>query len=280
MNNIYFTGYDAIHTSDFVYDVPEGHDCYLLILTTTPALFEVDGRITEQPAYSAVLYPPHQKIWYGACGETYGNHWVRFASDESFVTNFPKLSQPFPVSDPEYCRSVFQLLSWETSHWLNIARPFRNSGTDTLSDAENSFLQNSDTGQSEQTISQLLRILFQKLHSDALHHATSPHDHELLVLRKQITNNPQSPWTVQNMAGMLHMSTGYLQLLYKQKFGVSCMDDVIECRIRLAKDLLSYSYKNITEIAEDCGYNNTEHFCRQFRKYTGVTPGQYRKNNM
>lgn len=277
MNMIYFTGYDAVHTSDFVYDVPEGHDCYLLILTTTPALFKIDGQITEQPAYSAVLYPPHIKSWYSAAGETYGNHWVRFASDESFVTNFPKLAQPFPVSDPEYCRSLFQLLSWETSHWLNISRPFHNSGTDILTDAENSFLENFDTHQSEQTISQLLRILFQKLHSDALHHETTPHDHELLMLRKHISNSPHFPWMVQDMADMLHMSTGYLQLLYKQKFGVSCMDDVIECRIRRAKDLLLYSNRSVADIAEQCGYNNTEHFCRQFRKYTGQTPGQYRK---
>ena len=27
-----------------------------------------------------------------------------------------------------------------------------------------------------------------------------------------------------------------------------------------------------------CGYNNVEHFCRQFRQYNGCTPGQFRKD--
>ena len=67
------------------------------------------------------------------------------------------------------------------------------------------------------------------------------------------------------------------QLLYKQQFGVSCMDDVIDFRLRKAKDLLAYTGHSIAEIAEQCGYKNTEHFCRQFRKNAGTTPGRFRK---
>ena len=26
-----------------------------------------------------------------------------------------------------------------------------------------------------------------------------------------------------------------------------------------------------------CGYKSTEHFCRQFAKFTGMTPGNYRR---
>ena len=64
------------------------------------------------------------------------------------------------------------------------------------------------------------------------------------------------------------MSTGHLHLLYKQKFGLSCMDDVIASRIRKAKDLLIYTDHSIVEICEQCGYQNLEHFCRQFHKNT------------
>ena len=91
MNKIYYVGYDAAHPNDFVYNVPEGFPNYLLVVTTTPALFQVNGNISEYPPHTAVLYPPGCPIWYGAARKKYGNHWLRFASDESFVTNF---SQP------------------------------------------------------------------------------------------------------------------------------------------------------------------------------------------
>lgn len=128
------------------------------------------------------------------------------------------------------------------------------------------------------TISYLLRILFLKLRDDVLHHAASSHDHELLMLRRQISNNPQFPWSVREMARQLHLSMGHLQTLYKQQFDISCMDDVIDLRLRKAKDLLAYTEHSISEISEQCGYKNIEHFCRQFHKNIGITPGKYRKS--
>lgn len=43
MNHIRYVEYNAVHDGSFVFDVPEGHDCWLLVLTHTPALFRVDG---------------------------------------------------------------------------------------------------------------------------------------------------------------------------------------------------------------------------------------------
>jgi AraC-like DNA-binding protein len=54
------------------------------------------------------------------------------------------------------------------------------------------------------------------------------------------------------------------------------MNDVIRCRIKLAQDKLLYTADTISSVGEQCGYKNTEHFCRQFRKFTGLSPRQYR----
>lgn len=275
MNQIYFAGYDGLHPKDFKYDIPEGFSCFLLVVTTTPALFCVQGEVREYPPHTAILYPPGHAVWYAASGDAYGNHWIRFSSDESFVTNFPQQAVPFSVSDPEYCRNLFQLLTWEASRLADSARRYSNTGLLAQSD---DALPDSDSRQSDLTISQLLRILFNKLHSDTLNVPETSHDHALLSLRRQIEANPQLPWNVADMAKTLHVSSGYLQLLYKQKFRTSCMEDVIRFRIFKARDLLLYTNESIAAIAEQCGYNNTEHFCRQFRKITGSTPGQFRKN--
>ncbi len=244
MNRIDSVGYDAVHQSNFRYDIPDGFRNYIVVLTTTPALFYIDGEVSEYPAHTAILYPPGRKIWYGASGETYGNHWMQFSTDETFVTHFPQQGIPFTVSDPEYCRRLFQLLTWETSPAV---------------------------------ISQLMRILFGKLHEDLSTTQISSHDHELLSLRRRISTNPEFDWNVSDMADELHLSVGYLQSLYKQQFGISCMDDVIAFRLQKARDYLTYTTQSVAEIAELCGYRNTEHFCRQFRKNVGVTPGKFRK---
>lgn len=79
------------------------------------------------------------------------------------------------------------------------------------------------------------------------------------------------------MAKLLHLSDGYLQDLYKRAFGVSCLEDVIACRINMARDLLLHSDMSVREIAEFCGYNNIEHFSRQFRRTVGTSPLGFRR---
>lgn len=164
---------------------------------------------------------------------------------------FPLTNTPFPVTDPEYCHQLFKLLTWESAFF---------------------------SSESESNITHLLRVLFSKLIERIQNETPGIHDHELIALHKMIYNNPQLPWNINMMAAKLHLSPSHLQTLYHRKFGSSCMDNVIEGRLRRAQDLLECSEYSIRDISEQCGYNNVEHFCRQFRQHNGCTPGQYRKN--
>ncbi|GMK37611.1 hypothetical protein PCCS19_06650 [Paenibacillus sp. CCS19] len=251
MTTIYYVGYGSDHSGDFIYDIPEGHDFWLLITTQTPAVFWVEGEQREYPANQAVLYPPHQKIYYRACTDTYVNDWIRFDSSESYVTETTlPLGVPIPLTDPEYCHELFHLLA-----------------------AENYF----NYDYRELSIDYLLRVLFNKLHEAYQSKERTPHYQVLLDLRKSIYHNPGAEWTVATMAEHVHLSAGYLQALYKSTFGISCMDDVIQSRIRLAKEKLIYGPLRIADIAAQCGYKNVEHFTRQFRQIAGCTPRDFRK---
>ena len=241
-------GYDAVHPSDFVYDVPEDHGYYLLILTHTPLRFrDADGE-RVYPPHHAALFSPAARIHYGACEERYSNDWIIFTSDETYVTQFPLMDRPFPVLDADYCHALFQLLTWERMQDNN-----------------------------ETVVSQLMSLLFKKLRADIDLPGDADYRLALAALRRRITSRPAENWSVSCMASQLHLSAGYLHLLYKRQFGVSCMDDVIASRIRLAKDYLAHTQLRVMEIASLCGYNNPEHFSRQFRRLCGMTPGQYRR---
>ena len=79
------------------------------------------------------------------------------------------------------------------------------------------------------------------------------------------------------MTRRINLGRTRFQTLYKETFGISPIDDVINARVRLAKDRLKYTTRSIAEVAEMCGYKSTEHFCRQFAKITGMTPGNFRR---
>ena len=55
------------------------------------------------------------------------------------------------------------------------------------------------------------------------------------------------------------------------------MDDLIHARIDTAKNRLCNSDESIHQLAADLGYRNVTHFCRQFKKITGLTPMEFRK---
>ncbi len=251
MNTIHFIGYSAVHPSDFHFETTTAPGQYTLLLVSTPVQFLAGGQWLEYPEGTAMLYAPGQHICYRACGETYQNDWMRFTSDDPLVTQFPLPGIPFPVSDTAYCHNLIKLLTWEAS------------------------LSSDD---SDQIISNLLKALFLRLRQDTARRETSAHASRLLQLHKKIYNSPHLPWNIRSMADELHLSAGYLQILYKKTFGVSCMDDVIASRIRMAREQLAYTDKPVAEIADACGYRNVEHFCRQFRQQTGFTPGAFRRS--
>ncbi len=253
MNQIRYVEHNAAHPGDFIYDVPGGHESWLLVFTHTPALFWVDETWMRYPEKSIVLFAPYTKILYKACGELLEYDWLRFDSDEEYVSSLPLMGAPFSVPDPTHYHGLFCRLTWAYS--------------------------NGESMESE-SINSLIQTLFLSLHKAAKvsnQLEASLHFHALADLRKSIYADPKHKWRVGEMAARLHLSEGHLQALYHRTFGVACMEDVILSRIRSAESLLRHTNKTSTQIAEFCGYNNAEHFCRQFKKTVGQTPGQYRE---
>ena len=102
--------------------------------------------------------------------------------------------------------------------------------------------------------------------------------YKLTSLREKIYSTPQNNWKIDDMAQSLNISSGYLHNTYKHFFHTTCINDVINSRIQSACELLSSTGKSIEEIGFLCGYKNTEHFIRQFKKFQNITPAKYRKN--
>lgn len=75
------------------------------------------------------------------------------------------------------------------------------------------------------------------------------------------------------------MSVNWFIHSFKSVMKMSPMQYIISLRIAMAKGYLENSSKNIAEISSEIGYENALYFSRLFKKYTCMTPTEYRKRN-
>lgn len=100
---------------------------------------------------------------------------------------------------------------------------------------------------------------------------------QMRQVRSHIFSRMDHNWTVQEMAELAYISASRFHTVYRTVFGISPMDDLIHARIDTAKNRLCNSDESIRQLAADLGYRNVTHFCRQFKKITGLTPMEFRK---
>ena len=100
---------------------------------------------------------------------------------------------------------------------------------------------------------------------------------QLLRIREEMQQHPESDWNVQKLCERTHISRSYLQRMYKRYFGKSVFEELIDFRLQKAKELLASTEYPISQIAELCGYETYAHFAKQFKAQEGVTPSEYRK---
>ena len=84
--------------------------------------------------------------------------------------------------------------------------------------------------------------------------------------------------SVGELAAMVHLSESRFKQKFKHVTGVPPMEYVIRMKIGLAQEMLGGTPMSVARIAQGVGFSSSQHFCVQFKRYTGLTPTQYRKN--
>ena len=79
------------------------------------------------------------------------------------------------------------------------------------------------------------------------------------------------------LAERFYINKFYLTRVFKEQFGQTVTNYLVQLRITQAKRLLRFSDKNVEAIAQECGLNDANYFSRLFKKVEGTTPGEYRR---
>ena len=83
--------------------------------------------------------------------------------------------------------------------------------------------------------------------------------------------------TLDALAERFYINKFYLTRVFKEQFGQTVTNYLVQLRITQAKRLLRFSDKNVEAIAQECGLNDANYFSRLFKKVEGTTPGEYRR---
>lgn len=81
---------------------------------------------------------------------------------------------------------------------------------------------------------------------------------------------------VSAIANHFGMNRSYLSKTFKEQIGISILDYINKSRIKKVKELLDNG-SSVSEAADSSGYNNSVSLIRAFKKYEGITPGEYKK---
>ena len=80
-----------------------------------------------------------------------------------------------------------------------------------------------------------------------------------------------------HMAEVLDTSSKYFSNYFKKTFGVNYVEYLNKVRLSHAREYLRNTDLSIAEIGEKTGYSNSSTFTTTFKKYSGVSPSEYRK---
>jgi Response regulator containing CheY-like receiver domain and AraC-type DNA-binding domain len=109
----------------------------------------------------------------------------------------------------------------------------------------------------------------------------SNNENPLIRLAKRyIFENYDKLITLESISRIVNLNPVYFSVLFKKEVGISFVEYLNQYRIGIAKKILKDVKYNINQIASLSGYQDTRYFSKIFKKYTGITPTEYRTRHI
>ena len=122
-------------------------------------------------------------------------------------------------------------------------------------------------------LSDIFQVLLKKCMEEKEDQSTRP----VRNAQAYVEEHYMEPITLEEIAKHVGLNETYLSSVFKKQTGKSLIDFLTHVRVQHAKELLINHHKSINEIAEEVGFNDAKYFTKRFKKFTGVSPNEYRK---
>jgi AraC family transcriptional regulator len=121
----------------------------------------------------------------------------------------------------------------------------------------------------------LALVLLAETIREASRESTAPR--WLLRVRDRLQDEYVSVPPLRQIALEVSVHPTYLAASFQKYFGVSVGEFVRLRRIEQAREMLSHTDHPLSEVALLLGFSDQSHFCRTFKKQTGLSPLEYRR---
>ena len=105
----------------------------------------------------------------------------------------------------------------------------------------------------------------------------SPGDERIQAVAEYISEHLQEDLNLKMLGEIFALSPSHLSRTFHTVTGIPLREYLVNLRIQKAMELLMNTTKTVTEIADLCGFRDPNYFGDAFRKATGLSPRDYRK---
>ncbi len=223
----------------------------------TDFLYEVNGSLLKGNAGDMLIMPPKTVIYHGAVSsqDSFINDWLYF-NENSEIDELLK-KYPIPINK-----------SFSVGHKTVLNHALKRIRKE-ISFGMQGYKEKIDLILRELIIDIYRAYLF----SDEEEGVSS----KMERVREELYLSPEKQWSLKEMAQLSGYSVSRFCAVYNEVYGISPKADLLRIRISKAKRMLKYSGRNITEIAEGCGFQSIYYFSKYFKAATGYSPSEYKK---
>lgn len=138
------------------------------------------------------------------------------------------------------------------------------------------LLQTRSLNQLRQEINHIFDEIIQEYDRKAMHEVPQ----WVLATQKYIENNYADPnLSITAIAERFNLSLSYIGRMYKKYTGDGILEYLHLIRVEKCKELLLQG-ESVKDVAVKSGFLDSKAMIRTFRKYEGITPGQYKKQRL
>jgi two-component system response regulator YesN len=131
-----------------------------------------------------------------------------------------------------------------------------------------------DTKELERVVAEHINILEEKTEKLSI----GVYDNIKNIIFEYVDITPFRDISLTNIANMVNFNPSYLSRIFRRISGKTFSNYVSKVKIDKAKELLENKNTKIVDIANILGFESSAYFTKYFKRITGKTPAEYRKN--